>query len=99
MPRGIGESVALPGIEQELRGLRAQGPQRTRPLDPRAGIGALKTARRIERDGRIKSADLDADLRIGCGGQPFLLGNVGPALEQLRRHAHGNLGQRQVKGR
>jgi hypothetical protein len=50
-------------------------------------VGAFKAARSAQVDGGIKGADGDADLRVGRGGAALGGGNVGTALEQLRRHA------------
>ena len=91
----VGERVALAGVEEQLSCLAAQAPQRAWALNPGAGMGAFKTAGRAQGDGGIKGADGDADLRVGGGGLAFGSSDIGAALEQLRRHAEGNLGKRQ----
>jgi len=92
----IGESVALTCIEDQLRSLRTQGPQRARSLDPRTDMNAFKAALRSQADGGIKCGYGNPNLRVGRCGAALSGGNVRATLQQLRRHTNGNLWQRQA---
>ena len=93
--RLVRQRVPLARIKQQLRRLRAQAPQRTRPLNPRAPVRAFKAARPAQADGWIERAYRNADLRIGSRRAPLGGGNIRPALQQLRWHAQRNVGQLQ----
>jgi hypothetical protein len=95
----VSERVALAGVEEELRCLRSQAPERTWTLNPRSGVHAFKAAGSSQADGGIESADCNANLGVGGGGAALGRGNVGAALEQLRRHADGNLRQGEIEWR
>ena len=71
LPGLVGECAALAGIEKQLRGLRAQRPERTGALEPGSAMGAFESAGAAEADGGVIRCDRDADTRIGGRGLPL----------------------------
>ncbi len=57
-------------------------------------VRALESAAGADGDLREEGAVADADGGVGLGQRALGGGNIGPALEQLRRHAGGNRGRR-----
>src|SRR6266568_5516458 len=95
----LSDGVSLAGVEEQLRCLRAKAPQGTWTLNPSAAVGAFEASRAAQRDGGIEGGGGYADLRI-CGRNATLSGcNVRAALDQLRRHSHGDFRERLVEGR
>ena len=60
---------------------------------------ALKPAVSAETDGGIIRSHCDPDARVGGGCLPLRRSDIGPAFQQLRRHADGDFRQGQVERR
>ena len=79
--------------------MRAQAPQGAGTLNPGTGVEAFEASGSAQGDGGIEGADGDADLGVGRGCAALGGGDVGAALEQLRRNAEGDFGQGEIERR
>ncbi len=78
------------GVENGLREARTHRPEAAGPVEDMLEQRALISAGRGEREGREESRIGYAEFRIGCSHGSFGGSNIGPALQQQRRHADGN---------
>src|SRR4051812_29070757 len=53
LARLVTDRATLPGVEQQFRGLSAQGPERAGALEPGSAMRALKSARAAQADGGV----------------------------------------------
>ena len=81
-------------VEDDLRNRRADGPDAARPVEEVRQRGALESAAGGDGHLREERAVADADGGVGFGERALGGGNVGTALDKLRRHAGGNGGRR-----
>ena len=88
--RLLGLRAAQARVEDRLRERRADRPEAARRGEQIGGVLAAETAARRERDRRKVRGLRHADLRVRGGRAALGRGDVGPALEQLRRQAERN---------
>ena len=100
--RLVRHRAALAGVEDRLRGARAEGPEAAGGYEECQVIGAAVAQGGGERERREVSGLGDADLRVGRRHLPLRGGDVGAPLEEIRgqrerhlRHLHAELAPRE----